>query len=242
MKTIHKNKILTILVVAIAMIIPSVAMAQSDGGKKKKKKAKTEQTMQTKKPSKSKTVKVSEPDGYINDHGYVDLGLPSGLKWATCNVGASTPSGYGSYFAWGETTPKSSYTEENSKTEGRILGDISGCPSFDAAHANWGDEWRLPTKSECQELVDECKWTWTTSEGRRGCKVTGPNGNSIFLPAAGVRIKTWLSCEDISGQYSSSTPSEEYANIAYCIDFNDSSHSVRQGSRFGGNCVRPVTE
>lgn len=238
---------MTILVVAIAMIIPSVAMAQSDGGKKKKKKAKTEQTMQTKKSSKSKSVKVSEPDGYIDGHGYVDLGLPSGLKWATCNVGASSPSDYGSYYAWGETTPKSSYTEENSKTEGRILGDISGCPSFDAAHANWGGEWRLPTKSECQELVDKCKWSRSTNGGHSGYKITGPNGNSIFVPDGGWRDGT----TDIGAgagygaAFWSSTPSEEDASknkYSYVLYFDWNSHSVESFPRSWGPNVRPVVE
>ena len=92
-------------------------------------------------------------NGQINGHDFVDLGLPSGLKWATCNVGASSPSEYGNYYAWGEVEPKESYTQENCLTWGQEIGDISGNPQYDAARANWGGTWRMPTKSEFEELI-----------------------------------------------------------------------------------------
>ena len=94
--------------------------------------------------------------GTERGHEWVDLGLPSGVKWATCNVGASDPWEYGDYFAWGETSPKSEYTKENSKTYNRNMGDISGNPNYDAARANWGGSWRIPTKKEFHELGTEC--------------------------------------------------------------------------------------
>ena len=135
----------------------------------------------------------SAKSGTINGHEWVDLGLS--VKWATCNVGASKPSDYGNYYAWGETKTKPTYTEENSKTYGKSSYnyDIGGKSSVDAARANWGGTWRLPTMAECQELVDKCTWTPTTQGGSNGCRVSGPNGNSIFLPAAGFYRENKLS-------------------------------------------------
>ncbi|MBO7283756.1 MAG: PEGA domain-containing protein, partial [Bacteroidales bacterium] len=113
----------------------------------------------------------------INGHEYVDLGLPSGLKWATCNVGASSPEEYGDYYAWGEIETKSEYTKDNSKTRGKSMSDISGNTMYDVACAKWGGSWRLPTKKELEELESKCKWEWTTINGKKGYKVTGPHGN-----------------------------------------------------------------
>lgn len=133
-----------------------------------------------------KVVAVSKPDGDLNGHGYVDLGLPSGTKWATTNIGASSPSDNGSYFAWGETSPKSNFTQENSRTNGREMNDIGGSYSFDAARGGtWGSDWRVPSKEQFQELINLCQWTWTTIGGHKGYKVMGPNGKTIFLPANG---------------------------------------------------------
>ena len=130
----------------------------------------------------------AQSSGAANGHQYVDLGLPSGLLWATCNVGADSPSDCGDYFAWGETTPKNSYTLENCLTSGKILSDISGDGRYDAARATWGGDWRMPTKADFQELRDHCVWTWTTRDGCDGYLVTGAkNGNSIFLQAGGYK-------------------------------------------------------
>ncbi len=183
---------------------------------------------------------VSNPTGYINGHGYVDLGLS--VKWATCNVGASSPSDYGNYYAWGETSTKSEYTEENSKTYGRSMGSIAGDPAYDVARANWGDTWRLPTASEIDELVDECKWTWTTQGGHNGYEVTGPNGNSIFLPAAGWRDGTSLYYAGEDGHYWSATPYGGDANSAYALLFYGDDFSRGWDGRFNGMSVRPVSE
>ncbi len=137
-----------------------------------------------------------------NGHEYVDLGLPSGTLWATCNVGATSPEGYGDYFAWGETQPKTDYSWDTYKyctgstqtltkycdkvQYGKLDNRTVLEPSDDAATANWGGNWRMPTKAELKELRKQCKWKWTTHNGINGCRVTGPNGNSIFLPAAGI--------------------------------------------------------
>lgn len=182
--------------------------------------------------------KSTEPAGSINGHDYVDLGLPSGVKWATCNVGASSPSDYGDYFAWGETSTKSGY---NSKTEGKTMSDIGGSSSYDAARANWGGSWRLPTLAELEELKERCTWTWTTENGHNGYRVQGPNGKSIFLPAAGGRYGTTLNFAGEIGYYWSPTPSED-SYYACGLYFNSGSRIVDWNYRYYGYSVRPVSE
>ncbi len=176
--------------------------------------------------------------GKINGHEWVDLGLS--VKWATCNVGASSPEEYGDYFAWGETTTKSSYTKANSKTYNRDMGSIAGNSSYDAARAKWGSSWRLPTKTEMEELKNRCTWTWTTQGGHKGYKVTGPNGNSIFLPAARSRYGESLLGAGEDGLYWSATPN--VSQNAYNLRFNSGSRYVGWGIRFYGFPVRPVSE
>ena len=185
------------------------------------------------KPSKSTT-------GSHNGYEWVDLGLS--VKWATCNVGASSPSDYGDYYAWGETSTKSSYDTFNSKTYGRSMGNIGGNSSYDVARYRWGGSWRLPTKAECQELVDKCTWTWTTQGGHNGYKVTGKNGKSIFLPAAGWRYGTSSNNVGEYGSYWNSAPNESKTNSAYYLYFNSSYHSVDWYYRGFGRSVRPVVE
>ena len=176
----------------------------------------------------------------INGHEYVDLGLS--VKWATCNVGASKPEDYGNYYAWGETSTKSSYTSDNSKTYGKQMNDIKGNSQYDAARANWGGTWRLPTKAELEELKNKCTWRWTTQNGVKGYKVTGPNGNSIFLPVAGYRSGSSLDYAGVYGGYWSSTPYESDIFRAYYLYFSSGGQSVDWRSRFHGRSVRPVAE
>ena len=179
--------------------------------------------------------------GEFVNHEYVDLGLPSGLKWATCNVGAEKPEDYGDYFAWGEIEPKGEYTDDNSVTDGVEMEDISGNPQYDAATANWGSTWRMPTEEECEELVDECTWQWTTQNGVYGRKVTGPNGNHIFLPAAGSRNGSSL---NDAGEYGICWSSTPYSNdyYVYYLGFSSSSYLVSYSNRYRGRSVRPVSE
>ena len=189
---------------------------------------------------------------YYYGHECVDLGLPSGLKWATCNVGANAPEEYGNYYAWGETTTKSEYTEENSAIYGLSIsqlqsqGYIDGAgnlnPQYDAASANWGGDWRMPTKAELNELLYNCTWTWTTQNGVSGYNGEGPNGNSIFLPAAGHRSGSSLNGAGNFGIYWSSTPGE--GCHAYYLLFDSDTHFVICGSyyRYYGPSVRPVLE
>ena len=155
------------------------------------------------------------------DYEYVDLGLPSGTLWATCNVGAASPEAYGYYYAWGEKQPKEEYTWKNYKF--RVKGDNGANVVFskyniqdrhgnidnktvldlsdDVAHVIWGSAWRMPTPEEMIELEENCTWTWVKQKGKQGYKVTGKNGKSIFLPAAGAQLGKRLKDGGIKGAY-----------------------------------------
>lgn len=160
--------------------------------------------------------------GSSNVHDYVDLGLS--VKWATCNVGANSPEDYGNYYSWGWG------------------GEVKGSVLYDAARANWGGTWRLPTKAELEELENKCTWIWTTQKRVKGYKVTGPNGNSIFLPAAGFRDGRSLLSAGEYGYYWSSTPYESNSNYAYYLDFNGGHQGVQWHYRYDVLSVRPVAE
>ncbi|MCD7721664.1 MAG: DUF1566 domain-containing protein [Prevotellaceae bacterium] len=186
------------------------------------------------------TTAFGQTTGTINNHEYVDLGLS--VKWATCNVGASSPSDYGNNYAWGETRTKSSYTSDNSRTFNVSMGSIAGNSNYDAARANWGGTWRMPTKSEMQELINKCRWTWTSMGGHVGYKVTGPNGNSIFLPAAGSRLGTMLLLTGECGFYWSATPDGSDTEKAYSPGFDSGGLHPDWSSRHLGFSVRPVSD
>ena len=188
----------------------------------------------------SKPISAVKTSGTINGHEYVDLGLS--VKWATCNVGASSPTGYGNYYAWGETTTKSTYTEENSKTYGKNFGDIKGNTFYDAARANWGGSWRLPTSAECLELLDNCKGEWTTVSGVKGRRFTSKkNGKSIFLPAAGWRVSSLYDVGQY-GRYWGAAPNEIDAGYAYVLGFDSDYCFTRWYFRYYGYSVRAVSE
>ena len=181
--------------------------------------------------------------GTINGHEYVDLGLS--VKWATCNVGASKPEGYGNHYAWGEISTKSNYSSGNSVTYGKNFSDIGGYPTYDVACNEWGSSWRLPTKAEFDELCNEnnCTWTWTKQNGVEGYKVTSKkNGNSIFLPAAGWRSGTSLNYQGTDGYYWSSTPRESLSSEACYLYFDSDSHFTNWSDRNDGQSVRPVID
>lgn len=180
---------------------------------------------------------------YSNDNTYqepeaIDLGLS--VLWASCNVGANRPEEFGDYFAWGEITPKSEYTDYN--YVGEYRGDIAGNPEHDAATANWGKEWRMPSREEQIELIDNCIWQWTTVNDVNGMLVTGPNGNSIFLPAAGNIIDGAHVYSNSYGFYWNATKygywSAEYAQY-FCYDGSYTSVELHQST---GLSVRPVME
>ena len=178
----------------------------------------------------------------INGYEYVDLGLPSGLKWATHNVGANSPEECGDYYAWGEIETKMTYTDANSLVYGLPMEDFSGDPQYDVASAKWGSTWRMPTRDEQKELLNNCTWEWTTRDGMNGYVVTGSNGNSIFLPAAGYHENTNKGDVGEYGYYWSSTPQENTNLGAYYLYMSNSSKLSYYYARLAGQSVRAVSE
>lgn len=196
-----------------------------------------------------------EGDGKVNGYAYVDLGLS--VKWATMNVGATSPEEYGDYFAWGETQPKSEYnwgtykwcdgeygnlTKYCSLSEFGIVDNKTKLePEDDAATVNWGGAWRMPTRNEQDELRTECNWTLDTMNGVDGYTVTGPNGNSIFLPMPGYFYDKVIEDIGINGTYWSSEHAEYYSSEAYVFYiYADGDISWNVDARCYGNSIRPV--
>ena len=195
-------------------------------------------------------------NGQVVEVQAVDLGLS--VKWANMNVGATTPEGYGDYFAWGETATKETYnwstyfdtndrgytfTKYNNEGGKTVLD-----PGDDAAHVNWGGSWRMPTKAEWQELLNNCTWTWTTLNGVNGYKVTsnkaGYTDKFIFLPAAGYRDVSDLYAVGSYGCYWSSSLSEYVSYDAWNLSFNSGYRDLDSGDygRCDGWSVRPVLQ
>lgn len=189
----------------------------------------------------------------------VDLGLPSGIKWASCNVGAEKPEDYGNYYAWGEVLPKEDYSWATYKYANGALDKLTKyCSSYgdngftdnkttlepedDAACVNWGGSWRIPTLAEWLELYEQCTWTWITQNGINGYQVTSKtNSNSIFLPAAGYRDDTSLYNVGNDGYYCSSSLFEDVPYIAWNLYYYSSDFVNWGGSiRYRGQSVRPV--
>ncbi len=167
-----------------------------------------------------------------NGHSYVDLGLPSGVCWATSNLGADNSSDIGDHFAWGETSKKYEYTQNSYNLS---LGNNTLSLGNDAAASQWGGTWRTPTKDEWQELINNCHWSWNET----GYRVTGKNGNSIFLPAAGYSKGSSRFKEGERGDYWTSSPVG--SNKAYEFVIKSDVHNIESDSRFYGLSIRPVT-
>ncbi len=205
-----------------------------------------------------------------NGHEYVDLGLPSGTLWATCNVGASKPEGYGSYFAWGETKPQSSntynwntykyangttrddpkltkYCSQSKYGDNGFTDDLTTLQSGDdPATANWGSGWRTPSKSQWDELKSNTVNQWTTKNGVAGRLFTSKkNGQSVFLPAAGGRWDSELHGAGSYGNYwmrSLGTDYPDYPGLAWYLIFNSDYCGMSNGDRDNGFSVRPVRQ
>ena len=194
----------------------------------------------------------AQTTGTENGHDWVDLGLPSGTLWATCNVGATAPEEYGDYFAWGETTTKSDYsswdtykygtdlfalTKYNDDSDhGSVDNKFTLESSDDAATAQWGSNWRMPTLTEWEELELKCTWTWTTLNGVFGFIVKFNNDKSFFLPAAGFRTDK---LNEVGSGYYWSSSCESYC--ANCTLFASESYCTTNGwERPLGLSVRPV--
>ena len=202
-------------------------------------------------------------NGTFNGHAYVDLGLPSGTLWATCNVGATTPEGYGDYFAWGETESKTTnnwitYKYANyTSCSGPQLTKYCNYSSFgyngftdtltillpedDAATANWGDGWRMPTMDQWRELRDNTNVAWTTRNGVYGRLYTANNSNTLFLPAAGYyRFEGSLYDAGSCGAFWSSSLYAGNSYYAWVFYFDSDNCHLNHKIRYQGLSVRPV--
>jgi hypothetical protein len=192
-----------------------------------------------------------------NNHAYVDLGLS--VKWATCNVGASEPEEYGNYYAWGEITSKSTYSWDNYKWSEYEYWDGIRDVIFtkysneldykyfldkedDVASVNWGGKWRMPTRNEQQELINKCSWTWKTKNDINGFEVKGPNGNTIFLPAAGYIRESYNYDITTCGKYWSSVLTPGFSFNSYALVFGENAISIGGLERRYGCTVRPVCQ
>ena len=195
---------------------------------------------------------VTPPD----EHEWVDLGLPNGTLWATMNVGADNPEDFGDYFAWGETAPKDTYSWSTySWCRGSYKTMTKYCTNSsygtvddkteleledDAAYVNWGASWRMPTKEQQDELRENCTWTWKKINNVNGYQVTGPNGNSLFLPASGCRDGSTHYDENYYGYYWSRTLHMDRSFYAYYILFYAQQVDFHNYHRYQGFAVRPV--
>ena len=193
----------------------------------------------------------------INGHKFIDLGLPSGILWAEANIGAETAYDDGNYYAWGETAPKSDYSESAYTASGNLLytkytptGKTVLEPEDDAAYVNWGSGCRMPTDSEFSELSnsENCTWEWVSVTNSAGettnCYkvVSKRNNNVIYLPASGGRSGDRLNYHGSDGYYWSSTLRANDISNAYILYFNSGSHGVDYYYRYYGRSVRPVAE
>ena len=194
------------IVLIVGLVVSLNISAQTSGGQIRRKPTVTVRHSQNKK---NNNTNLYEKTGVHNGYDYVDLGLS--VRWATCNVGANSPEVYGSYFAWGETSAKTDYGSITQNSIRKDIGvNISGS-SYDAAHTNLGGNWRMPTKIEFQELIDNCKWKPARYKGTDGFCITGPNGKAIFIPAAGYYsekekhsgyfITLWTATAEMDSQY-----------------------------------------
>lgn len=193
--------------------------------------------------AKSRIRILREQANKINGHEFVDLGLPSGTKWATCNVGANSPEEYGDYYEWGETKTNTSYSYVNCNTYNKALEDISGNPIYDVARLYWGRTWRIPTHKEFNELNRCCTMIKISQGGHYGLKVTGPNGNSIFLPYTGGRTSERIEGQGKSGVYWTSTPDGDARDAkAINIIVMDNCCMPTNHLRSSGFSIRPVSD
>ncbi len=204
---------------------------------------------------------IMDQSGVYDGHAAVDLGLPSGVLWATVNVGAVTTTDSGDHFAWGETEPKNNYDLDSYRHGNKTVFQFTKyCtdrqwgivdnktvldPEDDAATVNWGGDWRMPTIEEQNELINYCTIEWTSDGNMRGCKITGLNGNSIFLPAAGYRTGNQLVQNNLFvagklGYYWTASLVPEKPYDGWLIYFEGSNYMVYSADRYFGYSVRAV--
>ncbi|MBP5259228.1 MAG: hypothetical protein J6Z12_01145 [Paludibacteraceae bacterium] len=195
-------------------------------------------------------------ENFVGGHEYVDLGLPSGTLWATCNVGASSPEKPGSYFAWGETSQKNfygwnnlayciSYDDNTGQGSFSKYNDTDGLSelqaSDDAATFAWGSSWRTPTGNQYRELVNECSWVWAKQNEVNGLLATGPNGKTIFFPAAGFFYEGYVDGMGEFGDYWSCSTFQDTNANSFAFGFEDElDFGVGADARMDGLSVRAV--
>lgn len=197
-------------------------------------------------------ISIVHPKGLFHEgHEYVDLGLPSGTLWATCNLGAEVPEAVGGFYAWGETVAKETFGWDNYKWSGGMkptssdhtlskycdrdsYGPADGRMSLEAAddvaRQQWGGSWHIPTDAEVQELMDYCQWEWIRRDDTRGYLVTAPNGNSIFMPARQSSFEYWTS----------SLRPKSHGTNANHLTRSSGQPQLYGGLRYEGKNVRPV--
>ena len=188
--------------------------------------------------------------GTVNGQSWIDLGLSSGTLWATANVGAKAPQEAGSYFAWGETMAKESFTWENYRygtsdnpSKYNLQDGVTELqPEDDAARAILGNGWRMPSESQIDELLTDCRWTWSTLQGIPGYTVMGPNKNTIFLPATGYYDGVELRRYGSAGFFWSRTSASNASAQSFYIGISQSDRGCDEDLRYYGQPVRPVYE
>lgn len=198
-------------------------------------------------------------NGSYNGHEYVDLGLPSGTLWATCNVGANNPEDYGNYYAWGETSTKPIYSWDNYRyCKGKNVLFTKYCnvsrlgnngftddlvilqPGDDAATVNWGRDWRMPTKDDFWELFNNTRYIWMTKNGVCGMLFYASNGNAIFLPAAGIGYDKGIGSPGEVGSYWTSLLDTGFTSMSWHLQFDSKDIGTWWTERKYGLSVRPV--
>lgn len=226
------NRQITLVMIALLSVWTMGASAQSF------RKATTSEELPTIAP----LVEYGPTEGSLTGHAWVDMGVPSGTRWATCNVGATKPENPGKLYGWGEVAAKTAYTQENSKTYAKDMPDITGDESYDVATATWGEGWRMPTKEEFAELLFYCDWDYVQQGGRWGSLITSrKTGNTIFLPATGFRDGASHELATTNGYYWTSTPLvNSWNNGAYMYQYGGALGEVSCGERSYGYAVRPV--
>ena len=197
-------------------------------------------------------ITLSCPDD--NHPHAIDLGLPSGTKWACCNVGATTPEGYGGYYAWGETEEKDIYDwstyihcDGNDDTLHDIGSNIAST-QYDVAHVQWGGNWQMPSRKQFQESFDNCAYLWPPKNNISGGQFTGPSGNTIFLPSTGIRLVDDLYYDNTYGFYWLSERMPIISawghvwnpGVAFVLGVSSSESSGGTFEYYSGITIRPV--
>ena len=188
-----------------------------------------------------------QDSGDNNGYYWVDLGLS--VRWATSNLGATAPYGYGDFYSWGALSTTYSYSADKSKTFNVPVDNICANPQYDVARLNLKSTWRMPTKEECEELIKGCVWTWTTKNGVSGFEVKSKvNSNSIFLPASGVYESPENNNDTgVLGCYWTSTPADKkymdsYLKEAFVLRFTSNGPYTLYYNKYFGYNVRPVCD